>query len=186
MIPETRCFDGEVFRWGINLISLPWAPHSHFPQQQQPQLSPPRPESVPFFPPKIEVGHADWSWAGFCRASSVYKGKEQGYLPSQPWLHCFCHPFALSLCKNIPQLSCFFLPQSQTGHGLPSTPEPFWPVSVSPEMGRIMGTKDVVSWTLGMLCLQELHWVGCSFGLSVPVWEEKMWKNKNKQNFKNG
>lgn len=34
-----------------------------------------------------------------------------------------------TLCKNIPQLSWFFLPQKY--QGLSTSPKPFWPVSVS-------------------------------------------------------
>lgn len=43
-----------------------------------------------------------------------------------------------------------------------------------------MVKKDVACQTFGMLFLQESHWVGCSFGLSIPVSE----KTKVKKFFK--
>lgn len=85
-----------------------------------------------------------------------------------------------TLCKNIPQLSCVFLPQKD--QGLPSSPNSFWPVSV--EWEWLWLSEMVLVGNLGTLCLQGIAQGGLQF-CSFSAWfEENMWKKQINKIFK--
>lgn len=87
-----------------------------------------------------------------------------------------------TVCKNIPQLSCFFLPQKD--QGLSSTPEPFWPVSVRLGMGMILVTRDDASWKPWHIVFTGIALGGLQFCSFSACFEENTWKKTSKQNIK--